>query len=360
MTRHPSIRQRLLNALLHVSLAWVTMATVAVWVTSHLEVDERMDDALHESAEILFGVLSFEADKLPVHGGGSLPAPPHDERLIWQLVSERSEVVLRSHRAPLEPLLRSRTEGLADAPGGWRVYGMKFPSRNMMLYVAQNESERQEVQIESGLTMVAGAFLVGILCAVWLRRRVRQELKPLQELSLAMANYHPLEQGASLAPVSREELEPIRDAVLDLGGRLALRVDMERAFSAHAAHALRTPLAGMSAQLAAAMRESPPELQPRLQRARAASERLGRVVSALLTLFRRGVKPQLGTVDLEELVGSLPPHRLEVDVHCEHQGLLADADLLAAALLNIIDNSERHGANILAIRGASAGRPVRD
>lgn len=95
MTRHPSIRQRLLNSLLHVSLAWVAMATVAVWVTSHLEVDERMDDALQEAAEILFGVLSFEADKLPVHGGGSLSAPPHDERLIWQLVSEGGEVVLR-------------------------------------------------------------------------------------------------------------------------------------------------------------------------------------------------------------------------------------------------------------------------
>jgi len=46
-------------------------------------------------------------------------------------------------------------------------------------------------------------------------------------------------------------------------------VAAERAFNAHAAHALRTPLAGLDAQIAVALREAPEPLQGRLERIRA-------------------------------------------------------------------------------------------
>ena len=80
----------------------------------------------------------------------------------------------------------------------------------------------------------------------------------------------------------------MHDAISALGERLARRVANERAFSAHAAHALRTPLAGIDTQLAVAQREAPASLQPRLARVREAAGRLTRVVSALLALFRSG------------------------------------------------------------------------
>ena len=60
-----------------------------------------------------------------------------------------------------------------------------------------------------------------------------------------------------------------------LAGRLARRVSQERAFAAHAAHTLRTPLAGIDAQRAAAVREAPAALQARPQRVRAAGGRPG-------------------------------------------------------------------------------------
>lgn len=350
MTTMPSIRQRLLNALLQVTLACALAVTASVWFTAMHEVDEHLDAAIQESAEILFGLLSFEADNLPMGGGGALPAPQHDERLVWQLVDAGNQVVLRSHRAPLEPLMPRRSEGFTDAPGGWRVYGMDFPARTLMLYVAQTGAERREVRIESGLTMIAGALAIGGLCALWLRRRVRRELEPLQHLSRAVAAFDPLEPGATLADAPRAELQPIRDAVVDLGERLALRVDTERAFTAHAAHALRTPLAGMTAQLAVAMREAPDSLQPRLQRARAASERLSRVVSALLTLFRAGVEPTPAPIEFGTLVASLPAQKVHLVTAGAGVEFVADVDLLAAALMNIIDNAERHGASELELR----------
>lgn len=354
-----SIRRRLLNVLLQVSLAWVLAATGAVWFAVHHEVDEHLDDAIQESAEILYGVLNREAGRLPAMGGGSLPAPPHDERLVWQLVDEQHVVVLRSHRAPSAPLVqKAGSTGFSDAPGGWRVYGMAMPARGWTLYVAQTEAERLEARVESSLTMVGGALVIGLLCVVWLGRRVRSELRPLQQLSEAVTAYDPLEHGAKLESAQREELEPIRHAILDLGDRLMLRIDAERAFTAHAAHALRTPLAGMSAQLAVALRECPPELQPRLQRARAASERLGKVVAALLSLFRSGVEPQPETIDLHALVAALPTSRVRLQVTDWSDPFAADPDLLSAALMNIVDNAERHGAHRMNIDARSHGDAV--
>ena len=55
-----------------------------------------------------------------------------------------------------------------------------------------------------------------------------------------------------------------------------------------------------------ALLEAPPALQPRLQRVRAASNRLQRVVAALLTMFRSGVEVELRPLDLAQLVARLP------------------------------------------------------
>ncbi|MGS0754018.1 hypothetical protein ACVBEH_04260 [Roseateles sp. GG27B] len=64
------------------------------------EVDDLLDNTLQESAEIL-GPVAFNAAQLPLSAsGGAMPAPVHDERLVWQIVSASHQVLLRSHRAP--------------------------------------------------------------------------------------------------------------------------------------------------------------------------------------------------------------------------------------------------------------------
>ena len=51
------------------------------------------------------------------------------------------------------------------------------------------------------------------------------------------------------------------NAISGLGDRLASHVAHDDAFAAHAAHALRTPLAGMDAQLAVAIRQCDPAVR---------------------------------------------------------------------------------------------------
>jgi signal transduction histidine kinase len=134
-------------------------------------------------------------------------------------------------------------------------------------------------------------------------------------------------------------------------------VERERAFAAHAAHTLRTPLAGMDAQLAAAIQESPPLGLPRLRRVRDALTRLNHVVVALLHLFRsdRDLQPQ--AIDLTPLLARWPFEEMALTVDAQ-AGLQADPELLTAALLNLLDNSQRHGAHHVAISVRANGAEV--
>jgi signal transduction histidine kinase len=157
-----------------------------------------------------------------------------------------------------------------------------------------------------------------------------------------------------LPPASRQELQAVHGAIPALGERLARRVANERAFSAHAAHALRTPLAGIDTQLAVAQREAPASLQPRLARVREAAGRLTRVVSALLALFRSGAELQWQRVDLPALVARLPHEGLAVQVP-PGAAVQADADLLTAALINLLDNAVRAGATQVSLSMALQG-----
>lgn len=340
----PSIRARLTWLLVGVALGWGLLVSAAVWLTVRQEVDELLDETLQASAEVLGRLLSA-GDPALLQQVASDPTRPH-EHFAWQLVGPGGQVLLRSDRAPAQPWLPLPTPGFVDAASGWRVFGLPLPGGQRTLYVAQTSDERQEAEADVALTAVGSALLLAAISAWWLRRRVRRALQPLEALSAALARYEPLQPGAALLPATHRELQPVHDAIEALGQRLARRVANERAFSAHAAHALRTPLAGIDTQLAVAQREAAPELQPRLARVREAASRLTRVVSALLALFRSGAELQWQTVELPALMQRLPQQALAL--HFDGASTLqADADLLTAALINLLDNAARAGATEL-------------
>jgi signal transduction histidine kinase len=63
---------------------------------------------------------------------------------------------------------------------------------------------------------------------------------------------------------------------------------------------------------------------------------------------------QRGPVQLAALVARLPAFALEVQVQGS-DSLDADADLLSAALLNLLDNAQRHGARQVSLSITAAG-----
>lgn len=343
----PSIRRRLTQALLAWALFFSVAISLAVWLAAREETNELLDDSLEAAAEVLVRLLDPLADQavptlVETPALLAVDGQPIPRRFAWQLVGADARVLLRSPGAPETPWQIDSEHGFADLPG-WRVHSAPVGAQGRMLYVAQSREERFEAVGELTLHTVLAALAVALLGHLWLRAQLDHELAPLQRLSRRLAAHDPVSPGASLGPAERTELQPVHEAIDALAQRLALRLSSERAFSAHAAHALRTPLAGIDVQLAVALREAPPSLQPRLQRVRDAAARLQRVVVALLTLFRSGEQARPQPVELAALFARLPVEGLQVEV-APAAVLQADADLLSAALLNLLDNAQRHGA----------------
>jgi signal transduction histidine kinase len=202
------------------------------------------------------------------------------------------------------------------------------------------------------MVAAGGSLMAGLVAAMLLSWRARRELAPLESLSEAVRQIDPGRPAPGMATTERSELEPIRGAINDLAARLARRLAGERAFSAHAAHALRTPLAGLDAQLAVCLLQADERLAPRLQRSRDAVARLRSVVQALLTFFRSGSEPHWQPLLLQVL-----GERLGVESLVLHwrgvPSVTADPDLLAAALMNLLDNAQRHGAHEVVVEAGS-------
>ncbi len=340
----PSLRRELARSLTLISGVWLLAVFLVMAFGIRHEVDDLLDGALQESAEVLYGTLVLHQSGQMRSDVDMLAAPAHEESLVWQIVDAGQRVVLRSHQAPAQALLAAYRPGFSDTPAHWRVYAMQLPSQGLVLYVAQRAADRLESRYEAIAVVGVGGILVGLACAYWLRRRVDSALHPLLDLSYQIMRYDPMRPRTGLLPASRQEFVQVRDAIMDLGQRLAHRVENEQAFAAHAAHALRTPLAGMDAQLAVALREVPESARGRIERTRQAVQRLKRVVTSLLTLFRSSAELDLQEVWLPDLVARLPVDGLTV--HASQQGALqADPNLLAAAVANLLDNALRHGAH---------------
>jgi signal transduction histidine kinase len=348
----PSIAARLARALTAWSLALGVAVGVAIWFTAAHEVNELLDDALQASAELMVELLARPTAAASVPASAPAPpAVPPVERFAWQLLAADGSVVARSPRAPATPWRTPWTAGFAEAEG-WRLFGVPLnpggAAGGQFLYVAQTHEERREARADVALMATVAALLIGLLGYAGLRAQVHRELRPLGRLSDTLDRWQvDAPQGPDpnvLGAAERAELVGVHRALAGVSARLAARLAHERTFAAHAAHALRTPLGGIDAQLALVLRDCPSPWRERVLRAREAAARLHGVVAALLGLFRTGERITPVDVDVTLLLRRLPIAGLEVEAA---PGLCvrADADLLAAALANLLDNAQRHGAS---------------
>lgn len=355
--RLPSMAGRLIGVTAVGSLLMALAVALAAVIAVDEEVAELLDDSLQASAELLAPQL--RADALPP----SAPAAsgnPGAVRFAWAWFDSAGRRVQASHAAdPAWPQGLPRT-GFADR-GAWRLYLLPMGERGVLL-VAQTRAERSEARLEVvqfALFAALGLALLGLPLLAW---RARRELMPLERLGVRLAGVDvqqadPRQLPALLGEAEREELQPLHAALQRYGDRLGQRLAFEREFSAQAAHLLRTPLAGMDAQLAVALKELPG--QPRLQRVREAGQRLQHLVLALLRLFRDQPQLRRAPLDARALLAGLPLGGLQLQdgPPCP---LEADAELLAAALLNLVDNAQRHGATRLWLEPVAGGLRLRD
>jgi two-component system sensor histidine kinase TctE len=199
------------------------------------------------------------------------------------------------------------------------------------------------------------ALLIGL--AIWLRRTIREELQPLDDLQRAMSTRDARDLTPLTTPTETRDLQRLTDAVNALLGRISRGVAAQREFSGNVAHELRTPLAGIRALAEYGLKQRESEVwRKQLESILRSEQRATHLVDQLLALAMA-----------DEATNGLPLAELGLDALCREvlmeylsRAELAGADigadgidhpvtvighpsLIVGLLTNLIDNALRYG-----------------
>ncbi|MEE2941280.1 MAG: ATP-binding protein [Planctomycetota bacterium] len=155
--------------------------------------------------------------------------------------------------------------------------------------VAQPEEELESVLRQLRLLIAVSWIVTSLLSAAGLTWVVRRGLAPLEDLGdqIQSKDESELDQPFSL-PGASVELAPVVDRLNGFRERVGSAIEREHDFAAHAAHELRTPLAGLRSTLEVSLsRERDPlEYRESEHTALKITTQLERLVGRLLELAR--------------------------------------------------------------------------
>lgn len=357
MRKPLSLQARLAISLgLLLSVLWIAAASLT-GLMLRSEIDEVFDSALQETAERLLPLAVMDI----VDRGASDGTPQRlgalrqrDEVFTYVVRDPEGRILLQSHLA--DPNIFPPYDG----PGfrqtaGYRIFNEEALKGTVRISVAEQLSHRNTVFAEIALALGLPLLLVVPIALVTIMLAVRASLAPLRRFRARLS----ARGGRDLSPVPAADLPaevaPVAATLNGVLARLKAAFEAERSFASHAAHELRTPLAGAIAQAqrlrgetsdaAAAARAA--DIEQTLKRLTRLSERLMQLARAeggrlridaprdLIPVARivaddaaRGNAP--GRVAL-----SLPDHPVLSDL---------DPDAFGILLRNLIDNALRHGA----------------
>jgi two-component system, OmpR family, sensor kinase len=138
------------------------------------------------------------------------------------------------------------------------------------------------------LAGIAGAALVLGLALAWLL--AGSLARPLRSLAAAAGRVGAGDLSARAEVAGSADHQEVAWAFNEMADRLERVLRAQREFVANASHQLRTPLTGLRLRLeAASLKAADPELERELLAAERETERLAKLLTALLTLAREGV-----------------------------------------------------------------------
>ncbi len=221
--------------------------------------------------------------------------------------------------------------------------------------VAETTRKRQAAALAIFAQLMVPTMLVLTLACLIVWFSVRNGLQPLEELKLEIEARSELDLSKIGSVGTPFEVRSLVHALNRLLARLAAVTKAHQSFVADAAHQLRTPLAGVQAQLELLSVSADPAQGPTFDRMRFSVDRAVRMVNQLLALARSETAAttlRLKSFDLAALVGEQADawvHRaitaqLDLGFDLRPARLLGDPYLIRELLENLIDNALRHAS----------------
>jgi len=314
-------------------------------------------DEAYESREDLIKHIDPEAEAL-------LKADPEDE--VHFLVVDAQGRLLVGDPALL-PLLAQRAPPDLDDPDPdfddavvagqeVRLIDLRHRAKGFENRVLVTETNHK--RSANTLSILFDTLWPNVLLLVvmtWLMRRgITRALQPLGTLSAAIDR----REMADLTPVPQDgapaDILPLVTAINRMLERLERAVAEQQVFLSGAAHQLRTPLAGIQAQLELAAMDAGPAVRERLERMHAAIDDLAHCTQQMLTLARSSEQASsvhdLHPVDLGELLEDAASnwldhalrHGVELDFELAPVQCLGSRWMLQELLGNLIDNAIKY------------------
>lgn len=245
-----------------------------------------------------------------------------------------------------------------------RVVDFSHQARGATLRVLVTETQRQRVAAARQIMFHAlWPNLLLLLVMTWLlQRSIRQALAPLRAMGQAIDG----REANDLTPIPIQqvagEIRPLVSAMNGMLERVARTSAEQQVFLSGAAHQMRTPLAGIQAQLELAAREATPVLRERLDRIHGAIDRLAHCTQQMLALARSsaqaGAIHEQAPIELVDLLEEAASDWLDVALRRQAElefdiqpaRCLGSRWMLQELLGNLIDNAIKHspaGARVM-------------
>jgi two-component system sensor histidine kinase TctE len=277
-----------------------------------------------------------------IAGDGKLVAPPDDAdrdddgSITYDTVIEGEEVRAIQTELHLE---------VAGQPRIWQIL------------VGETRHKRNGLAKDILTGFVVPQALVIMTAAILVMLGVRRGLTPLEDLRASLAKRAHNDMRPLDTPGVPVEVRPLLEEINNLLSRLQSVLEAQKRFTADAAHQLRTPLAGLSAQTDFAREQpNPPQTQHALDQIKEVSTRLNHAVSQLLSLARNepGAEKSLRLDDIDlntlarettlEWVERAVEHGIDLGFEGTDTAVTISGDpsRLKEMLDNLVDNALRY------------------
>ena len=352
-----SIHRQLLLYLIAALCMGTLLIAVILYKKSATEINELYDNnmemlasvlTLHHTPFNLSGQAVIQAEKYAAHS-----EILEEEEFLIQAWNQAGEQVYTSH--PLIDFPKQSGNGFSITrykQEKWRVVTQR--NEHGVIQIAQPQHARHIYiwQLASGLLLpvLLQIPLLGIL--IWIA--VGRSLRPLNQVSRDIQS----RTAASLLPLNPDtaprEIQPLISELNHLLSRLGDAIELQRSFTADAAHELRTPLAALQLQADILARsQSNDEREQALQSLQKGIGRASNLVAQLLTLARLGPEyskipsvielGQLVKLSLEDYFDLAAAKDIDLGFHSQAPLFInGNADNLRIMIGNLIDNAIRY------------------